>query len=241
MVETRAAYRRWLEADPDNPVSSYMLAACTGDASMTRSPEDFITVLFDEFAANFDQNLAELDYRVPTLVANLINSVMERPATQYDILDAGCGTGLLAADLKPFAQNLTGVDLSTGMLKKAEDRNLYDHLIQDDLTRFLSGQKHAWDLVVCADTLCYFGQLDEIFNLLARAVRKSGILISSFERSKNGVQGYRLNPNGRYCHTESYLQSCIEAAGLTLLQTHFEDLRKEGGQAVAGLLLVASK
>lgn len=241
MVKTRAAYQRWLEADPDNPVSRYMLAACTGDASMTRSPEDFIKVLFDEFAANFDRNLAELDYRVPTLVASLVNSVMESPAAQYDILDAGCGTGLLAADLKPFAQCLTGVDLSTGMLDKAANRKLYDHLIQADLTRFLAKQEDTWDLVVCADTLCYFGQLDEIIRLMAGALRTRGTLISSFERSKKGAQGYRLNPNGRYSHTESYLQSCFEATGLTILQIHSEDLRKEGGQGVAGLLFVASK
>jgi predicted TPR repeat methyltransferase len=241
MEKTLAAYQQWLEADPDNPVSKYMLAACTGDASMTRSPEDFVTVLFDDFAANFDQNLARLNYRVPTLVAGLVNDVMDYPSAQYNVLDAGCGTGLLAADLKPFARCLTGVDLSSGMLEKAKMRGMYDHLIKADLTRFLSNKETIWDLIVCADTLCYFGQLDEIIKLMAESLGENGILISSFEHLKEDGQGYRLNPNGRYSHTETYLQSCFNASGLTVLQTHSEDLRKEGGQPVAGLIFVVRK
>ena len=38
------------------------------------------------------------------------------------ILDAGCGTGLCVAFLKPLAAHLVGVDLSGSMLKQASRR-----------------------------------------------------------------------------------------------------------------------
>jgi predicted TPR repeat methyltransferase len=238
MASTRAAYQRWLEADPDNPVSRYMLAACTGDSTMTRSPEDFITVLFDEFADNFDQNLAELNYRVPRLIASLVQQIMAEPDAQFDILDAGCGTGLLAADLKPWARRLTGVDLSAGMLEKAENRRQYDSLLRADLGDFLARHGGVYDLVICADTLCYFGELDDIARLIAGALKPGGQLICSFEKKPEQMPGYRLNPHGRYSHSEAYLQTCFAVAGLTIQQIRHETLRNEGGEPVAGMLLV---
>ena len=37
------------------------------------------------------------------------------------------------------------------MLKKAEQRQLYDHLICGDIAEFLETQSHAFDLAVAAD------------------------------------------------------------------------------------------
>ena len=46
--------------------------------------------------------------------------------TGLRLLDAGCGTGLCASYLKPYARYLAGVDLSAGMLAKAALRKNYD-------------------------------------------------------------------------------------------------------------------
>ncbi|NIR58985.1 MAG: methyltransferase domain-containing protein, partial [Gammaproteobacteria bacterium] len=45
-----------------------------------------------------------------------------------DILDAGCGTGLCGPLLAPHARTLVGVDLSGGMIAKAEELAVYDEL-----------------------------------------------------------------------------------------------------------------
>jgi predicted TPR repeat methyltransferase len=64
----------------------------------------------------------------------------------------GCGTGLFGPQLlRPLARTLTGIDLSSNMLKKAEQRGLYDHLICGDIAEFLETQSHAFDLAVAAD------------------------------------------------------------------------------------------
>ena len=72
------------------------------------------------------------------------------PQPVYDILDAGCGTGLCGVLLKPLARSLTGVDLSASMLKKAKQRGIYDRLVEDEITRFLSEHVAAFDVVASA-------------------------------------------------------------------------------------------
>jgi predicted TPR repeat methyltransferase len=49
-------------------------------------------------------------------------------------LDAGCGTGLCGPLLRPYASELTGVDLSAGMLDRARPRQVYDHLEKGELS-----------------------------------------------------------------------------------------------------------
>lgn len=49
--------------------------------------------------------------------------------THLDILDAGCGTGLCADVLRPYAKSLVGVDLSPQMLALAAKQQIYDQLV----------------------------------------------------------------------------------------------------------------
>ena len=81
------------------------------------------------------------------------------PSHRLDVLDAGCGTGLCGALVAPFARRLTGVDLSDGMLAHAKDKNVYHALVKAELTEYLRANREAFDLIVSADTLVYFGDL----------------------------------------------------------------------------------
>ncbi len=59
------------------------------------------------------------------------------------VLDAGCGTGLCAPWLVPYAHRLVGVDLSQAMLDKAAARACYDELAKADLVAFLQSRSAA--------------------------------------------------------------------------------------------------
>ena len=63
-----------------------------------------------------------------------------RPSKSLDVLDAGCGTGLCGPLVAPYARRLSGVDLSAGMLARAKEKNVYDALVQGELTEYLRGQ-----------------------------------------------------------------------------------------------------
>ena len=53
--------------------------------------------------------------KLATDVAGAVSAEV-RLAADMDVLDFGCGTGLLALQLQPYVRSITGVDSSQGML-----------------------------------------------------------------------------------------------------------------------------
>jgi predicted TPR repeat methyltransferase len=158
------------------------------------------------------------------------------------VLDGGCGTGLCAPALKPYAAKLTGVDLSSGMLALARKTGLYDELAEAELTSYLSANKQAFDLVLFADTLCYFGDLAGVITATAGALRAGGTAVFTVERAagSGALPPYRLHPHGRYSHTETYVRSVLAAAGFSAIEAEQQILRLEIGRDVAGLMVAAT-
>lgn len=241
--EALSVFQHWLTLEPDNPVVHHMIAANKGAATPLRASDDYVQKTFDSFAESFDDILAHLDYHAPALVGEKLAQLLGIPKPTFDILDAGCGTGLCAAYLKPYARYLTGVDLSAGMLSKAVIRNYYDQLQQIELTAFLETQIDLFDCIVCADTLCYFGALDVFMKSATRALRSGGYLVFTVEHAQdsNPASQYFLHPHGRYSHTENYVREIMQVAGLKLRDIAHVILRKESDQPVLGLLVSALK
>jgi predicted TPR repeat methyltransferase len=240
--EAQQVFRQWLEHDPDNPIARHMLAACRGHEMPERASDEFVETLFDNCAADYDENLHGLGYRVPELIASLLDDRFERPRGEFAILDAGCGTGLCGPTLRAYASRLTGVDLSPAMLKRARSSRLYDDLIQSELTVHLNERTAAYDLIVAADTFVYFGELGPLVAAAASALRPGGSLVFTVERTdEDPRRGFQLDPHGRYSHARSYLERVVARSALSLQTILSEVLRKEGGQPVQGWIVLARK
>jgi predicted TPR repeat methyltransferase len=200
----RVGHKR-LELWPANPSVTYLLKAVTGDAAVDRSPPEYVVEHFDSFAEGFDAQLVgALGYDIPQ---KLFAAVRKHAAAgqQYEALDAGCGTGLCAPLFKPICRTLVGVDLSPKMLEQAQQRNIYDQLICEDLLTFLLRSPAAHDLVIAADILIYFGDLTAILAATAAALRPGGLFAFSTE-SRPG-SGYRIQPSGRFAHAAEYVRN----------------------------------
>jgi predicted TPR repeat methyltransferase len=238
------AFRRWIEAEPDNPQPRHHLAAVTGQNAPERAPDDYVASLFDTFSRSFDERLAFLEYRAPGLVGELLQRLVPDAHGDLAVLDAGCGTGLCAPLLAPYARELIGVDLSGGMLDKARERGGYQELVKAELVAYLRDHPSRFDIVVSADTLCYFGRLDEAIDASAAALRPQGRLIFTVEalpEEPAEPAGYRLRINGRYAHARSYVDACLAQAGLQPLAVESVVLRREVGEPVTGWLVAAQK
>ena len=153
-------FDEWLDEEPGDPIALHMRAACTGRDVPARASNGFVERTFDSFASSFESKLERLSYRAPALVAAMLGDSGLEPSKQLDVLDAGCGTGLCGPLLVPYARRLVGVDLSEGMLALAKEKHVYDALIQGELTDYLREHPAAFDVIVSADTLVYFGDLD---------------------------------------------------------------------------------
>jgi predicted TPR repeat methyltransferase len=244
--EAAAAARQWLRYAPENPVALHLLAAYTGQGVSARAADQYIKDTFDRFAGTFDRQLQRLKYHAPEMIAAAVAAACGAPQGAMAILDAGCGTGWCGPALRPYARRLTGVDLSPAMLAKARARQVvYDDLIERELTAHLQEAVGRYDLVVAADTLVYFGDLQPVLSAAAAALCPRGFLIFTVERAADGDdaagRGFVLPPHGRYCHTESYVRGALDAAGLSVRDMSFDFLRMERGEPVPGILASACK
>ena len=243
--EAIPVYQRWMELEPDHPLAPHMLAACLGENVPTRASDSFVEYTFDSFAGSFDKVLARLEYRAPTLVAEAVGAAVGAPAGTLDVLDVGAGTGLCGPLLRGFARRLVGIDLSKGMLDKARERDCYDALEVAELTAYLREHPRAYDLIVSADTLCYFGDLTDALAAASGAMRPGGRVIFTVEHLTDApaapgtAAGFFLNPHGRYSHREEYVRDRLTAAGLTPVSFERAVLRTENKRPVDGLVVTA--
>ena len=234
--------RAWLVQEPDNPYVQHHLAACTGQGTPERASDAYVEKVFDGFAASFDNKLASLHYCAPQLVADAVAAALPEPAGALAVADLGCGTGLCGPLLRPWAARLVGCDLSGAMLERASARGAYDELHKAELTAFLREHPAAFDLVVSADTLIYFGELREVAQAVHGALRAGGTLVFTLEALAAGEGApYKLQDHGRYAHDGAQARRVFEAAGLRVDAPVEVVLREENKQPVHGWLMVARR
>jgi predicted TPR repeat methyltransferase len=242
-AELESAFDDWLERDPTNPVARHLKAALSGSQVPTRAPDEYVRSVFDQFAAHFDEDLAQLGYEVPQLIAAALAKTLGPAHRHLVILDAGCGTGLCGVPLRAFAARLEGVDLSPQMVKLAEQRNVYDRLEVAELTAFMGGREAAYDVIVSSDTLTYFGDLRPPLASACVALKAGGRLIFSLELGEEGStqNGFQLQPNGRYHHSAPYVKQSVNDVGFRLDACETIVMRMEAGKEVQAILVQAKK
>ncbi len=228
---------------PDDAVAKHLLAAYTNKDIPDRASDLYIKQTFDDYSANFDKSLAQLQYQVPKLISEQLLASSGQRAAGSDILDIGCGTGLCAPFIKQAASSLIGVDLSAKMLARAAQLKLYDELHESELCDYMQRSDRLFHYVICADTLVYFGDLQQVFASVSGVLQNAGYFIFSIEQHHSGQAGshYLLQVNGRYSHHKTYVAEALQAAGFQLCR--IEDIvpRLESGKKVDGALIVAQK
>jgi predicted TPR repeat methyltransferase len=233
---------RWLDVSPSSATAEHLLAASQGETSVLRASDDFIREEFDDFADSFNKKLEKLEYTTPEKLMGLLGR-QDIPANSVArALDAGCGTGLCGHGISRFANKIVGVDLSSKMLKHASNLDVYTELVENELVEYMRAHPAAFDLVVSADTLVYFGDLESVFAGARTSLSPGGLFAFSVERVNQEEQGaYRLQDSGRYCHAESYVESSLMEAGFRVMAKEETSIRMDSHKPVIGLLFVAKR
>ena len=231
-------WRRCLEIDPDDG------AARAGLARLAETPKalpaDYVRCLFDQFSEDYDDRMRRrLRYRGPERVKEALEATGGLPPAGLDILDLGCGTGLMGEVLRPYARRLDGIDLSPGMIDKARERGFYDSLRVAEMLEALAAESGIRDLVVAADALVYLGDLKEVFRAAAPALKASGRFAGTVEESTG--PDVDLQPSRRFRHSRGHIAACAATAGLDLAFLESASYREENKVPVPSLVFVAVK
>ncbi|NTA35959.1 class I SAM-dependent DNA methyltransferase [Agrobacterium salinitolerans] len=242
-----AAYGKVAELDAEGLFAAELKLAVLGAAETPEQPPSrYVEGLFDDYADRFETSLVEkLDYSVPQKLAKLIGKAAKGGVFDT-IVDIGCGTGLLGVEIRTFANRLEGFDISQNMLGKAEEKGLYDHLDQADLslepetsglfTSMLA--QHRADLVAAADVMMYLGSLEAVMPLVSALLAPSGFFAFSVEDAGE-EDGFVLRESLRYAHSKSYVTDLLERAGFSLIEIRKTTIRKDAGKPLSGILFLA--
>ncbi|WP_245986238.1 tetratricopeptide repeat protein [Azospirillum thermophilum] len=235
-----AALRRARELDPDDGHGGAALIAALEAGEGADLSAAYVRALFDRYADRFDRDLVgKLGYAAPDLLRDAVDR-LGGPRGGLRVFDLGCGTGLAGVAFRPLAGHLAGVDLSPRMVDKARDRRLYDSLEVGDVVAALESSDAPWDLLVAADVLVYIGDLAPLFRAAAGHLAAGGRFAATVERLE-GAEAFALGPARRYAHSESYIRTAAQSAGLRVLMTEPCTPRREKGVGVPGLLFVLER
>ncbi len=214
-----------LERDPEDRTGARLLLAALGKAPI---PDRASSAQLDEFYARranyWDQVAASGEargYRGADLVASTLGRVAG-DAGQLDVVDAGCGTGLVGELIAKKARRLVGVDASWPMLEKAREKAIYGELHHGDLIEFLNDRPDNFDVVTSAATLIHFGDLRPAFEAAATTLRDRGLFVFTLfpnEDDENAIAAGALDGHaqgGCYRHGGNYVAGLAAATGFAV-------------------------
>ena len=218
--------------------AEYLLSALKPNNGLKPMPKNFVAELFDGYADSFDKHLIDsLKYEAPNKLLGLLNLSINN---KFQILDIGCGTGLMGKLLKPYASRIVGVDLSKEMLSRAELTGAYDKLIAEEILEFLNKCNDEFDLVISSDVFIYIGELSNIFRVLSRIIKAGGLFCFSVE--KNDSSEFALSPiTLRYSHAKEYIQKLASLHNFKIENILESRIRQENNVDVEGYYFLLKK
>jgi SAM-dependent methyltransferase len=185
---------------------------------------------YDEFAERYE---ARRDGRDPSgyhdLVDDLEVGFVERFGAGRDVLEVGCGTGLLLRRIAGFARSASGVDLSPGMLERARARGLD---VREGSATSLPYEDARFDVACSFKVLAHVREIHLALREMARVVRPGGHILAELYNpvSFRGL-AKRLGPAG----------AISDRRDESAVYTRFDPPWRIGALAPPGTRLVASR
>jgi ubiquinone/menaquinone biosynthesis C-methylase UbiE len=155
---------------------------------------------YDEFSSRYE---AERGPNRPdgyhALVDDLEVDLVERYAAGGDVLECGCGTGLILERIARFARSARAIDLSPGMLERARARGLD---VREASITDIPFAPESFDVTCAFKVLAHVPEIGRALAQMARVTRSGGIVIAEFYNPMS-IRGLlkRLGPARAISHS----------------------------------------
>jgi len=170
-------------------------ADATRDAARDAT-RDATRAYYDEFSRRYEQHRRPNDADgYHALVDDLEVELCERYGRNKDVLECGCGTGLILERIARFARRAVGIDLSPGMLELAIGRGLE---VREGSVTSLPFDDASFDVTCSFKVLAHVPDIGGALAEMARVTRPGGVLLAEFYNpvSLRGL-AKRLGPAGK--------------------------------------------
>jgi ubiquinone/menaquinone biosynthesis C-methylase UbiE len=182
------------------------------ESQTSKGSLDATRAYYDEFSKSYERhrrpNSAD-GYHA--LVDDLEVELCERYGRDRDILECGCGTGLILERLAGFARRAAGIDLSPGMLELARSRGLD---VQEGSVTALPFDDATFDVTCSFKVLAHVPDIGKALAEMARVTRPGGVILAEFYNPLSmRALAKRLGPAGKIGHetTESAVFTRFDA------------------------------
>ncbi|MGM0557369.1 MAG: class I SAM-dependent methyltransferase [Myxococcota bacterium] len=129
---------------------------------------------YDEFADWYEKGR---DRGYHAMIDDLEVDLLHRYVKGKEVLEVGCGTGLVMHRVAERARSVAGIDISAGMLRQARRRGL--NVAQADATALPFGDAE-FDIVYSLKVLAHVRDIDRALQEMARVTRPGGTLLLEF-------------------------------------------------------------
>jgi len=111
------------------------------------------------------------------LVDDLEVGLVERYGAGGDVLECGAGTGLLLERIARFARSAKGIDLTPGMLRKAQARGLD---VREASVTAIPFPRETFDVTCAFKVLAHVPEIGRALAEMGRVTRPGGVVVAEF-------------------------------------------------------------
>ena len=137
---------------------------------------DEVMKYYDEWGEGnkYDKDMLDWNYTGPKETTEVF--VKHQRDKNAKIYDAGCGTGLVAVELRKYGfNNFYGADLSKKLLELVPD-NLYKKLDQIDLNKKIDEDDETFDAIMCVGTFTFGHVKPPALDEFVRITKNKGLI-----------------------------------------------------------------
>ena len=137
---------------------------------------DEVMKYYDEWGEGnkYDKDMLDWNYTGPKETTEVF--AKHQKDKNAKIYDAGCGTGLVAVELKKYGfNNFYGADLSKKLLELVPD-NLYKKLDQIDLNKKIDEDDGTFDAIMCVGTFTFGHVKPPALDEFVRITKNKGLI-----------------------------------------------------------------
>tara|TARA_B100000989_G_scaffold296672_1_gene280415 strand:+ start:740 stop:1474 length:735 start_codon:yes stop_codon:yes gene_type:complete len=144
---------------------------------------------FDNFSKKWWNVKGELmalhlfnEVRIPYILTSLNQNIStERPLKNFNILDIGCGGGILCEPLKRLGADVTGIDTNKFAIEVARSHAQKNRLSIDYYHSSIEdfNTKKKFDLVTCMEVLEHIKNIDTFIKSIKPILKNDSILVGS--------------------------------------------------------------
>lgn len=115
----------------------------------------------------------------------IISTLQQKLPTGAEVLDVGCGNGVISRSLGARGFSVRGIDVSDKAIARAKQLNVYDNVRFDVVSaEQLVADGQRYHAVICSEVLEHLNEPGKLLEVLYQTLHENGVLIVTVPNGK---------------------------------------------------------